>query len=260
MAFLGVHIAASCSTRMPGSPSSGAFIPGLSEYRSSAVALGTMALYAFLITAVTARYTKLLPPGVWLKIHRLSLVVFVLAWLHAVLAGTDSGALAALYVGDRPGRRRARVLSLLGVAPATSHVHHIARGGRPTMSVTSTPAPSHPDRRPRGRRPPARVRRHPRGIRLDRRGGTARRQPAAAASIEAKLAAEQARSADLQDRLDDDTGQTDEMTTALPGRPGPDRDRRRPRRPAGRRSGRGQGEPQEARGIDQEGGRAPSGP
>ena len=49
------------------------------------------------MTSVTARYTRLLPAGVWLKLHRLSLVVLVLAWLHGVLAGTDSdGAAAAL--------------------------------------------------------------------------------------------------------------------------------------------------------------------
>ena len=34
----------------------------------------------------------------WLKIHRLALVVWVMAWLHGVLAGTDSGPLALLYV------------------------------------------------------------------------------------------------------------------------------------------------------------------
>ena len=57
-----------------------------------------MALYAFLLTALTARYTKLLPSGLWLKIHRFSLVVWVFAWLHSVLAGTDSGVLGVMYV------------------------------------------------------------------------------------------------------------------------------------------------------------------
>ena len=138
MAFLvRPHRVRSCSTRTPGLPSLGAFIPGLSEYRSSPVALGTMALYAFLITAVTARWTKLLPPGVWLTIHRLALVVFVLAWLHVELAGSDSGVLAWLYVGTGAGGPVRRCLSLLGVAPAPSHVHHIARGGHRTMSIAS---------------------------------------------------------------------------------------------------------------------------
>jgi predicted ferric reductase len=99
MAFLLVHIVSIVLDPFARVSVIGALIPGLSEYRSAPVAVGTMALYAFLVTAVSARYTKLLPPGLWLKIHRLSLVVWVFAWLHAVLAGTDSGELAAVYVG-----------------------------------------------------------------------------------------------------------------------------------------------------------------
>jgi methionine sulfoxide reductase heme-binding subunit len=99
MAFMAVHIVAIVLDPYARVSVLGAFIPGLSEYRSSPVALGTMALYAFLITAVTARWTKLLPPGVWLSIHRLALVVFVLSWLHAELAGSDSSTLAWLYIG-----------------------------------------------------------------------------------------------------------------------------------------------------------------
>jgi len=98
MAFLLVHIVSIVLDPYAKVTVIGALIPGLSEYRSPAVAIGTMALYAFLVTAVTARYTKLLPSGVWLKLHRLSLIVWVFAWLHSVLAGTDSGALLALYV------------------------------------------------------------------------------------------------------------------------------------------------------------------
>ena len=98
MAFLLVHIVSIVLDPYAKVSVAGALLPGLSEYRSAPIALGTMALYAFLLTAVTARWTKLLPPGVWLKIHRLSLVVWALGWLHAVLSGTDSEPLAALYV------------------------------------------------------------------------------------------------------------------------------------------------------------------
>ena len=77
----------------------GAFVPGLSEYRSPAVALGTVALYSMIVTAVTARWTRLLPAGWWLKVHRLAAVAFLLSWTHAVLAGTDGGALLPLYLG-----------------------------------------------------------------------------------------------------------------------------------------------------------------
>jgi predicted ferric reductase len=99
MAFLLVHIVSLVLDPYAKVGIAGALIPGLSEYRSSPVALGTMALYAFLLTAITARYTKLLPAGAWLSIHRVALVVFVLAWLHGVLSGTDSDALRFMYIG-----------------------------------------------------------------------------------------------------------------------------------------------------------------
>ena len=78
----------------------GTFIPGLSAYRSVPVALGTLALYALLVVALTARYTKLLPAGMWLKLHRLSIVVWALSWTHGIVAGTDSGSLAPLYLAS----------------------------------------------------------------------------------------------------------------------------------------------------------------
>jgi len=98
LAFLLVHIVSIVLDPYAGVGLTGTFIPGLSEYRSSAVALGTMALYAFLLTALTARYTKMLPAGAWLSIHRLALLVFVLAWLHGILSGTDSDALRPIYI------------------------------------------------------------------------------------------------------------------------------------------------------------------
>ena len=97
LAFLLVHIISIVLDPYAKVTLIGALIPGFSEYRNVPVAIGTMALYAFLLTALTARYTKLLPTGVWLKIHRLSLLVWALAWLHGVLAGTDSDALRLLY-------------------------------------------------------------------------------------------------------------------------------------------------------------------
>ncbi len=76
----------------------GALVPGFSTYRPMAVGLGTVALYALIFTAATAKWTRLLPPGWWLKVHRFAAVAFVLSWAHAVLAGTDSGALTPMYL------------------------------------------------------------------------------------------------------------------------------------------------------------------
>ena len=98
--LLAVHIVSLVVDPYAGVGIGGALIPGLSEYRSAAVALGTLAVYALIATSVTARYTRLLPAGVWLKLHRLSLVVLILAWLHGVLAGTDGDALRVLYAAS----------------------------------------------------------------------------------------------------------------------------------------------------------------
>lgn len=76
----------------------GALVPGLSGYRPPAVAIGTVALYALIFAAVTAKWTRLLPGGWWLKAHRFAALTFLLAWVHGVLAGTDGGALTPLYL------------------------------------------------------------------------------------------------------------------------------------------------------------------
>ena len=56
-------------------------------------------MYALIATGLTARYTRLLPPGFWLRIHRVSIVVFILGWLHGMLAGTDAMALRLVFLG-----------------------------------------------------------------------------------------------------------------------------------------------------------------
>ena len=126
-AFLGVHIVSLILDPYAGVGIAGTFIPGLSSYRTSPVALGTIALYAFLITALTARYTKLLPAGAWLSIHRLALVVFILAWLHGILSGTDSEALRGLYIATG-----------LAVVGAGTYRYWASRKGRPTFETSRT--------------------------------------------------------------------------------------------------------------------------
>ena len=103
----------------------GALVPGLSEFRTVPVALGTLALYALLITGLTARVTRLLPAGWWLKLHRLSLGVLALAWAHGILAGTDTFDAALVYGG-----------SFAGVGLAAVYRYWIVRAGRPTFATS----------------------------------------------------------------------------------------------------------------------------
>jgi predicted ferric reductase len=97
-AFIALHSALLAIDPYAGVGILGALVPGLSGYRAPAIAIGTVASYAFIVTAVSAKWTKLLPPGWWLRIHRLAALVFALSWAHAVLAGTDGGALLPLYL------------------------------------------------------------------------------------------------------------------------------------------------------------------
>ena len=106
----------------------GSLVPGLSSFRSVPVALGTLGLYSLLVTALTARYPKALPSGLWLRLHRFSLAVWALAWGHGILAGTDSGGLGWLYV-----------VTGLAMVGATAYRYWVSRQGRPTFA-TSLPA------------------------------------------------------------------------------------------------------------------------
>jgi len=110
----------------------GAFIPGLSSYRSIPVALGTLSLYAVLVAGLTARYTRLLPAGWWLALHRFSMLAWGLGWVHGILAGTDTDTFRLGYVA-----------SGLAVLAATSYRYWVGRQRRPTFA-SSLPAEGEP--------------------------------------------------------------------------------------------------------------------
>ena len=140
LAFLGAHIVSLILDPFAGVGLGGAFVPGLSSYRSAPVALGTLGLYALLATGLTARYTRLLPAGFWLKLHRFSIVALILTWMHGMLAGTDAATLQPMYLGTG-------VLVLL----ATTYRYWVAKRQRPTFA-TSLPGgaaqPTRPVHRP----------------------------------------------------------------------------------------------------------------
>lgn len=96
--FLALHVAMLSVDRFANVGVVGAFVPGLSGYRPAAVAVGSVAMYALVFTAMTAKWTRLLPSGWWLKVHRVAALTFLLVWVHAVLAGTDGGSLLPLYL------------------------------------------------------------------------------------------------------------------------------------------------------------------
>lgn len=125
VAFVLVHVVALVLDPYAGVGIGGAIVPGLSSYRTVPVALGNLALYALLIAALTARYTKLLPAGVWLKLHRGSLVIWAMTWVHGIVAGTDAGSLGLMYV----------VTGGFMVA-AGAYRYWVARKKRPTFATS----------------------------------------------------------------------------------------------------------------------------
>jgi DMSO/TMAO reductase YedYZ heme-binding membrane subunit len=97
LSFIAMHVVAILLDPYAQVGPIGAFVPGLSKYRTLPVAVGSVALYAVIITGATARYTRLLPSGFWLKLHRFSVVALALAWIHGVLSGTDAAPLQPVY-------------------------------------------------------------------------------------------------------------------------------------------------------------------
>jgi methionine sulfoxide reductase heme-binding subunit len=129
LAFLAVHVVSLVLDPYAGVGITGAIIPGLSSYRSVPVALGNLGLWAMLATGLSARYVKLLPQGLWLKVHRLAIVVWGLAWIHGVLAGTDTRALTWMYIGTG-----------LLVAGAAAYRYWASKAARSAKSVQAAGA------------------------------------------------------------------------------------------------------------------------
>ena len=140
VSFVAVHVVFLVLDPYAGVGIGGALVPGLSSYRTVPVAVGVVALYALIVTSLTARYPKRLPTGWWLKIHRFSVVVLAAAWLHGVLSGTDSQAFLPVYIAIGVAVlaaaayrywivRRARAAVRAPAAPATARATATATGG-----------------------------------------------------------------------------------------------------------------------------------
>ena len=97
--FLVLHVVVLALDEYAGVGWAGVFLPLGAAYRPVPVTLGWLALYGGLAAAVTARWAGRLG-RVWWPIHRVALVVYAAAWLHGVLAGTDSAALALMYAAS----------------------------------------------------------------------------------------------------------------------------------------------------------------
>lgn len=117
VALVTAHVVALAGDPYAGVGWLGAVVPGASRYRTGAVALGVVALGLLLAVAGTARLAGRLGARHWRQLHYLAGPLFVLVWLHGVLAGTDTAALRALYVATAAVLAGLAVSRVLARAP-----------------------------------------------------------------------------------------------------------------------------------------------
>lgn len=73
-------------------------VPGLMDYRPLWVAVGVVSFWALIAIAITGSMRARLGARAWKAIHLSSYGVFVAATLHGLMAGTDSGRMAMLFI------------------------------------------------------------------------------------------------------------------------------------------------------------------
>jgi predicted ferric reductase len=98
VALVASHLVTLATDHYAGVGWSGAFVPGLSRYRTFAVALGVIALFFMILLAVSARAAGRRGARHWSAVHRFAIFTYILVWFHGVLAGADTSALRGLYV------------------------------------------------------------------------------------------------------------------------------------------------------------------
>lgn len=77
-------------------------VPGVSDWRSGAVALGVVALYGLVIVVGSFYIKKHIGQKTWRLVHFASLGVFLASLLHGITAGTDTRTplMLGLYAGS----------------------------------------------------------------------------------------------------------------------------------------------------------------
>jgi methionine sulfoxide reductase heme-binding subunit len=94
--FVGIHVLALLlDTYVPFSLPQ-ILVPGTASYRPLATALGVVALELLAALAIANRYRKRLSYRYWRRTHYLNFAVWVLALVHGITSGTDSGTLWAV--------------------------------------------------------------------------------------------------------------------------------------------------------------------
>ena len=91
------HILATVLDSYAGVGWAGAFTPWHSSFRTTGVALGTLALYGMILVSATAALAGSLARRIWLPIHSVSAILFGLCLAHGLLTGSDTHTLWWMY-------------------------------------------------------------------------------------------------------------------------------------------------------------------
>ncbi len=97
-AFLVLHVLVLATDSYAGVGLRGALLPMAATYRPMPVTLGVVGAYAGLLAGLTAAFAGRVTARVWWPLHKVAALTLVLVWLHAVLSGSDSAPLLALYL------------------------------------------------------------------------------------------------------------------------------------------------------------------
>ncbi|MCX7619423.1 MAG: ferric reductase-like transmembrane domain-containing protein [Acidimicrobiales bacterium] len=91
VAFVGVHLLSLAADSYVEFSWRDLFVPMASNWKPGAVAWGVAAFYLLVAVEVTSLLMQRLPRRIWRAIHLASYVTYVLATVHFLTAGTDSG-------------------------------------------------------------------------------------------------------------------------------------------------------------------------
>lgn len=99
LAFTTLHVVALAVDEHAHVGWQGVFLPLASDYRPVPVTLGVIGMYAGLVAGLTAAMAGRLAARIWWPVHKVAALSLVLVWGHSVLAGSDTPALLAVYLG-----------------------------------------------------------------------------------------------------------------------------------------------------------------
>jgi DMSO/TMAO reductase YedYZ heme-binding membrane subunit len=130
VAFTGVHLAGLVADSYVTFGAAELFVPFASEWKSTAVALGVVALYLLLAIEVTSLFMRRLPRRLWRGVHLTSYLLFVLATAHMLAAGADVARWSVQWAA----------LGGIALVAFFSIARLLATRSRQPRSVTSTPS------------------------------------------------------------------------------------------------------------------------